>query len=370
MSYSYWPIAISGMAALVVGLLLVGSKRLHGRFTIDSSVGIQKVHHEPTPRVGGLAILVGIVVGYFLARPEPQSLLGPLLLASTPAFIFGLAEDITKRVGVTARFLATMTCGVLAWLMTGVAITDVNVGAINWLLEVTLIAVLFTAFASAGVANAINIVDGFNGLAAGTSCIILVTLALIAASVGDTALARACLYVALPVIGFTCVNWPMGKLFLGDGGAYLVGFSIAWLSVLLISRHAQVSAFAPLLICAYPVTEVLFSVWRRKKRQGNPGAADRLHLHSLVKRRITPGVVPNGSPLMRNSITGALMWIPAAIPAIIAYQLRTNTLALAAAFVVFVIAYWYSYKRISQFKVFGFKKRPFAATHHPIKTDS
>lgn len=358
MTYSFWPILIAGLCALGFGLLLVGSQNIHGHFTADSTEGIQKVHSHPTPRIGGLAIFFGLIVAFLLARPEPQSLIGPMLLASTPALIFGLAEDVTKRVGVKARFLATMACGLLAWLITGVALTSVDVPGFDWLLSFTLVSVVFTAFAAAGVANAINIVDGFNGLAAGTSSIILVALALIAANIGDVALARTCLYVALPVIGFTCVNWPMGKLFLGDGGAYLIGFSIAWLSILLIDRRSEVSAFSPLLVCAYPVTEVLFSIWRRKIRKSSPGAADRLHLHSLVQRRVTPMVVPHGSPLMRNSVTGALMWIPAGLPATAACFLYSNTPALVSAFLGFVLAYAYVYRRISRFRVFRILKRP------------
>ena len=356
--FAYWPIVISGVASLAMALVLVISRRWHGRFTMDGLQGIQKVHIEPTPRVGGIAIFFGVAVGFLLARNEPQSLLGPLLLASLPAFVFGLAEDLTKRVSVGFRFLATMSCGVLGWALTGYAITDVNIPGVNWLLGFTLIAVAFTAFSAAGVANAINIVDGFNGLAAGTSSIILITLGMMAASLGDVALARACMYIALPVLGFTFVNWPMGKIFLGDGGAYFVGFAIAWLSVLLLARHPEVSAFAPLLVCIYPVMEVVFSIWRRKRRHLHPGQADRLHLHSLVKRRITPKIVPHASALMRNSVTGALMWVPAAIPAVLAFWFKADTGLLFGCMTVFCAAYVYFYKRISSFRGFGFRRLP------------
>ena len=85
--------------------------------------------------------------------------------SGSPAFAFGLAEDLTKRVGVLARLLATMASGVLAWAITGYALTSVNVWGVDYVLQFTAVAVVFTAFAVGGVANAINIIDGLNGLA-------------------------------------------------------------------------------------------------------------------------------------------------------------------------------------------------------------
>lgn len=345
------PMIWGWFAAFLVAAALVWSQDWHGRFTMDLSTGVQRTHSKPTPRIGGIAVFSGVLVCFAMTRPGRQALLAPLILAGLPAFAFGVLEDLTKSVSVRTRLLATMACGILGWALTGLSITDVNIAPIDWLLGFTVVSVIFTAFAAAGLANAINIVDGFNGLAAGTSSIILISLGLIAGFAGDIDLMRTCLLVALPVLGFTFVNWPLGKIFLGDGGAYFVGFSIAWLCVLLLARHPEISAFSPLMVCAYPVTEVLYSMWRRKHRALSPGSPDRLHLHSLVRRRITPRLAPNASPLMRNSITGALMWIPAALPAVVGVLWPSHTPALALAFVVFLSLYVWVYRRISRFKL-------------------
>jgi UDP-N-acetylmuramyl pentapeptide phosphotransferase/UDP-N-acetylglucosamine-1-phosphate transferase len=83
------------------------------------------------------------------------------------------------------------------------------------------------------------------------------------------------------------VNYPRGKLFLGDGGAYFLGFWVSEMAVLLLVRNASVNAWQVLAICAYPVIEVLFSMYRRKMIQKvSPGAPDALHLHTLVYRRL------------------------------------------------------------------------------------
>lgn len=341
------------MAAFAVAFLgalaLVLSRSWHGHLTVDSVVGIQKFHTAPTPRVGGLPIAGGFLVAWYLASEALHSLLYPLIVAGAPAFVFGLAEDLTKRVSVRARLLATIGCGVLGWAITGYAINRVNVPGLDWLLGFTLISVLFTAFTVGGIANAINIIDGFNGLSGGTVIIILGGFAWTFLSVGDTEMAQVCIVLGAAVLGFLCVNWPLGKIFLGDGGAYFVGFCIAWIAVLMLARHPEMSAWFPLLLCAYPVLEVVFSMWRRRRRGMSTGDPDRLHLHSLVKKRVVRHWFPSQSGLFRNSATGLVMWGAALLPVATALIVGNSTVGLAAGLFLCAFVYCAVYARISQF---------------------
>lgn len=334
----------------LASVALVQTQGWHGRYSNDSVLGIQKFHTEDTPRIGGVAILVGAVLGWWFSAPALQAILGPLLLAGMPAFVFGLAEDLTKRVSVSKRLLATMASGMLGWAITGQSVTNVHVPGLDWLLGFTVLSVAFTAFAVGGVANAINIIDGFNGLAAGTLIIILCAFALMAVALGDTDLMQICLVLASVVLGFTLLNWPLGKLFLGDGGAYLLGFAVAWLAVLLLNRHPEVSAWAPLLVCGFPFLEVLFSVIRRWRRRASAGDADCLHLHSLVKRRVVRRLLPRASTLVRNSVTGSCMWIAALLPAAFALQYAADTPALVLGFAFYALLYSAAYARLTQFR--------------------
>jgi UDP-N-acetylmuramyl pentapeptide phosphotransferase/UDP-N-acetylglucosamine-1-phosphate transferase len=344
------PALMAGGVSLAVAVLLVLTQRWHGQWSMDSTQGVQKFHTNPTPRVGGIAIAVAVLVGTMLSLPGHQNLLLPLMLAGTPALAFGLVEDVTKCVSVRARLLATMACGVLGWALTGLSISDAHVVGLDWLLGFTVVSVAFTAFAVGGVANAINIIDGFNGLASGTAIIILTGFGIMASAVGDTELANTSLILAGAVLGFGLVNWPFGKIFLGDGGAYFVGFALAWLAVLMQARHPEVSAWAPLLLCGYPVLEVLFSILRRRRRRKSAGDADRLHLHSLVKRRVVRRLLPHASHLVRNSVTGAIMWGAALVPAAIAVSWPTDTPALVLGFAVCAFLYSAVYARLTQFR--------------------
>lgn len=333
-------------ASFVLCVLLVLTKRWHGALTMDHVEGVQKFHTTPTPRIGGVPIVLGLVVAWSKAPAGIQALIIPILFAGLPAFIFGVLEDITKRVGVIQRLLATMVSGLLAWWITGDSLSRVDVWGVDWLLSFTLVSVLFTAFAVGGVANSINIIDGFNGLASTMSTLAFIGYAVIAWQVGDTQLAAVSLILGACVWGFFWVNWPLGKIFLGDGGSYFIGFALAWVAVMLIERNPGVSAFAALLVCVHPVTEVLFSIYRRRIKQLHPGHPDRLHFHSLVKQRYVRRWLPGFSSVARNSITGALIGIMTLTAAVAAALVYSSPWLSAAAFAALALGYVAVYARM------------------------
>ena len=279
-------------------------------------------------------------------RDEPRVLLLNLMLASCPAFVFGFAEDVTERVGVLPRLLATMASGVLAWWLTGYSLHRVDVWGVDMLMQITFISVSFTAFAVGGVANAINIIDGFNGLASMSALLAFIGYGLLAYSMGDHALASLTLVLAACVLGFFWVNWPLGKIFLGDGGSYFIGFALAWVAVMLVERNPGISVFAVLLPCIHPVTEVIFSVYRRKIRKKYLSMPDRLHFHSLVNRRYISRCLRGSSTTMRNSLTGLLVSFMTALAVVVAYLTATSVWQSAIAVLVLVLGYVTIYSRI------------------------
>lgn len=336
--------------SFLVNLLVLATLPRHHHLSLDSTFGPQKNHEQPTPRIGGLGVMAGLLIGCALAYPACFSLLGPLLMAGLPAFGLGLLEDLTKRVSVRARLLATLSCGVLGYLITGYSITDVQVPGIDWLLSFSLVSVVFTAFAVGGVANALNIIDGMNGLASGVVMVVLGGFAVLCNSLGDIDLMLTCCILGASVFGFFLINWPFGKIFLGDGGACFLGFAVAWLAVLLLARHEEVSAWAPLLCCAFPVLEVGFSMLRRLRRSQKVGEPDCLHLHSLVHRRLARRLLPQASELARNSITGVLISFAGVLPVWVAVHWATDTPILIIGLAMCALIYAVSYARLTQFR--------------------
>lgn len=335
--------------SLVLSLLLVLTRRRHGRLTDDPPQGIQKLHHRPTPRVGGVALFAGLAAGAWVAGGEAGRLAALLGLVALPAFAAGLAEDLTKRLPVALRLVATLTAGLALVLLTGLRIDRLDLPGIDLLLGLAPLAAGLTVIAVGGMANAVNIIDGVNGLATGLALIVLAAVAAIALQAGDPALARLCLLTAGAVAGVFVVNFPAGRLFLGDGGAYLIGVVLAALVLLLPARNPGISPLVGLLLLSFPVAETLSSVQRRwSRRRGHPGCADRLHLHSLIHRGAARRLARQlGHPALRNPVTGAALWAFPLAAAGVAVAAPGNTALNALAVAMLWAGYGALYRRVA-----------------------
>lgn len=346
--------------AVSLGLTLVAlrSAKSHAQFSSDSDLsGPQKVHVRPVPRIGGIGIVVGVAagVGVLAMRDRSAGLDGIVLLAcGLPALIAGLAEDLTKKVSPRRRLYATAVSALLAVWLLGAAIERTSIPGVDWLVSYPIGAALVTVFAVTGIANSVNIIDGFNGLASMCGILILLSLAYVGFQVGDLATASLALAGVGAVIGFFVWNYPAGLIFLGDGGAYFVGFYIAEIAILLLHRNPTVSPMFPLLLCIYPVFETVFSIYRRRVLRAQPSLMpDGIHLHSLIYRRVMRWAVGNRSAkalTRRNSMTSPYLWLLcmfAAIPAVLYWD---NTAVLAAMIVFFAFMYVALYWRIVRFR--------------------
>lgn len=337
------------LAALGTSVLVVLTNRWHGRFSMDHPGAVQKFHLNPTPRIGGIGIFFSLVAAWWLLPvSEARQMLGWIVVAGLPAFSFGVIEDLTKRVSVRARLLATMGSGALVCLLSGQALSRLDVPLLDDLLTFWPIGVMFTAFAVGGVANAINIVDGFHGLASGTSILSFSALGLLALLTGDISIATIAFLAAASIAGFWLVNYPWGKLFLGDGGAYFTGFAMAWLAVLLPARNPEVSPWACLLICGYPIIEVVYSIFRRMSQRLSPGAADSAHLHSLLAKQLVNKRFSTLPHFLKNAAVAPFLWLYVCGLIVAGLTYRHSTGWLVAAFCVAAYLYHLAYKALSR----------------------
>ena len=201
-----------------------------------------------------------------------------------------------------------------------------------------LIGLFFTTFALVGVSNAINIIDGFNGLASGVCLLILAGIMYVAYDVKDVEIFYCALVLFFGILGFFVCNFPLGKIFLGDGGAYFLGFILGMLLVLLTQRHTEsVSAFFGLSIMIYPVWEVVFSIWRRKRLRRNATSPDDLHLHTLIFK------------ISRHNVGTSSVILAIHIPIVIfSIYFHTHTLVLICGIMGFVGLYMLCYFALSK----------------------
>ncbi len=346
------------LTSMLVGLLTVRSSRLHAGLSADHDLsGPQKFHRRPVPRVGGVAISLGFsaaALSWFFIQPEQGRFIGALWLCSLPAFLGGLWEDLTKRVSPGQRMMALLAAALLASLWLGGTIDRTDIFLLDPLAQTLFGAVLLALFVVAGVTNSINIIDGFNGLASMCTMIMLAGLAIVAWTVGDSTIAVAALLLIAATLGLFMLNYPLGLIFLGDGGAYFLGFMLAELGILLIARNPGVSPLFPLVLCAYPVVETVFSMYRRKVLRGQPmDAPDGVHLHSLIYRRLIRWAMGSEDArelVRRNSLTAPYLWVACALAVVPAVIWWNHSAMLAVFLLLFVVTYVALYWRIVRFR--------------------
>lgn len=350
--------SIGFVTSFLITMLVVRYAHVHSHLSGDADFdGAQKFHTRSVPRVGGIGIAVALVLNggaLFLAKVYQFHEYGLLVLAAAPAFLAGFIEDLTKQVSARNRLIATMAAALLAVWLLDARIVRIDLPGLNAFVLPYFISIAITALAVAGLANAINIIDGFNGLAAIVATMMFVSLACIAFYVGDIFVLSCALVTAGAILGFFLWNFPGGHIFLGDGGAYLIGFILGELAVLLTMRHAEVSAWYPVLMFIYPIFETIFSIYRKQFLRGiSPGIPDGIHLHMLVYKRLMRWAVGSKEErhrLKRNSFTSPYLWLLSLI-AVLPATLFWNRNAWLIAFVIlFVVIYVWLYWSIVRFQ--------------------
>ncbi len=354
-------LCVSFIASLVVTLLVIRYDHLHGHLSADHDMdGVQKFHAVAVPRIGGVGVLAGALIASLVSlfmEPGANQFGLLVLLCGSVAFIAGIIEDFTKKVGVKERLLATAVSGLCGGFLLGGWLTRLDVPGLDYLIAIPAISILVTCVAISGVANAYNIIDGYNGLAGVVSIIVLLGLAYVARQVGDSQVAMISMAMVGAIAGFLVWNFPKGLIFLGDGGAYLIGFMIAELSVLLVARNPTVSPWFPLLLSFYPIFETVFSMYRKKIKRGmSPGMPDGLHLHMLIYKRVVRWAVGTDcvkQKTMRNALTSPYLWVLSCFSTIPAVLFWNKTIALVGFTVLFVASYTKLYKKIVNLRTPG-----------------
>lgn len=349
---------VAFVASLVVTLWVVRTGRMDGHAAHDSDLsGPQKFHSRPVPRIGGLGIVAGVAVGALAMiwqDPRSSTLALLLLMCGLPCFVAGIAEDFTKRISPRRRlFFTAVSAGLAVWGLQA-SITYTAIPGLDWLVAAPLGAALVTIFVVTGVANSVNIIDGFNGLSSMCAMLILGAVGYVAFQVDDMTVMWLALAGIGALLGFFVWNYPAGLVFLGDGGAYFVGFYVAELAILLLHRNPQVSPMFPLLASIYPVFETLFSMYRRRVLQDrSPGVPDGIHLHSLIYRRVVRWAAgPREAKALtrRNSMTSPYLWLLCMCAVVPAMLFWSDTAVLAAFIFLFSAGYTILYWRIVRFR--------------------
>lgn len=348
------------MISTAITMLLVRSAKMHAQHSGDRDFSKpQKFHAVSVPRIGGVGIVLGVLGGAMTlagSTGRGAGVLGLQLLAcAMPAFCAGVVQDFTESITPRGRLFATAVSAALAFHFMDAAIRQTAIPGVDWVVSWAAGSLLVTVFAVVGIANSVNIIDGFNGLASMCVALMLAAIAYVAFQVDDPLIGTVALAGIGAVLGFFLWNFPAGLIFLGDGGAYFLGFFVSELSILLLVRNRdEVSPLFPLLVCIYPVFETVFSIYRRSFLRAAPSTMpDGIHLHSLIYRRVLRWTVGDRSARVltrRNSMTSPFLWLLCSLSVAPAVLFWDNSVLLAMALVLFAVSYVVLYWRIVRFR--------------------
>lgn len=316
------------ISLLICGVVILLSKRFYIFIDNATDTKPQRFHHTPTPRAGGIGIFLAFFV--FFVLTDKANLY--FLISIAIVLFSGLLEDFSASLSPKMRLLIQL-------LGSGVAVFGIRISITDLSPIVTLpyfAGIALALFGIIGVCNAINIIDGFNGLAGGISLMVFVCIAIASFMLKVDFIFFVSLIGIGALLGFLVLNFPNGKIFLGDGGAYVLGFVLATLLAML-TQHPAISAWFGLSVMIYPVWEVVFSIIRRKLKKHSPMAPDNQHLHTLIHKK-----------LQNNPLTAVCIWLFNLPFMLLSVLFMHDAWVLVGLCVVFVMVYVFIYTKISK----------------------
>ncbi len=310
-------VALSVTAALIPVL-----SRWAPAIGLTDAPGPRKVHSIPVPRVGGLAMAVGLALPTLLTVQLTPSIRG-LLIGLVVLLLFGLWDD-RVNLGYRTKFLGQVLAVGLCMVVGNVHVGTLMLGSLIVLPPAASDFITFVFLI--GITNAVNLADGLDGLAGGLVLLCLCAIALFAAMSGNVTVADMALIEAGAVLGFLRFNTHPARIFMGDSGSQMLGFSVGALAMLATQGETcPLSAALPLLLLGLPIMDTLTVMLTRIRAGRSPFSADSNHLHH---RLLALGFAHREAVLMIYMMQVALV--------LLAYSLRFESdLDVIAAFGVF-----------------------------------
>lgn len=234
------------------------------------------IHKKPTPKLGGLAIFFGFLLGYMIFGTHSVTM-NSILIGSFIIIIFGVIDDITELSPIT-KLIGQLAAALVITIYGRLLIVDVS--AFGLYINFSWLSYPFTIFFIIGCINCINLIDGLDGLSGGISSIYFLTIGIIAIMQGKFGLDYVLTFVMLgSVLGFLVYNFNPASIFAGDSGSMFMGFIISVIALLGFKNVTMTSLLVPLIIIALPILDTLFAIIRRLLKGQNPALGDKCHIH-------------------------------------------------------------------------------------------
>lgn len=307
------------LSAIICGLIIYLNNNNILRLTREEDLAaVQASHLRATPRLGGIGIVAALFVSLLVSSNATAVHYLVILAASGLLGVVSLLEDVGRPMSPRVRLIAAAISALVGILLSGYVIARTDEIVTTALLEaIWPVSALLTVFIVSGLSNAFNLIDGMNGLCSSATIISAGALGIIAQNAGLDGHADVLLLMCMAVFGFMIFNFPRGHLFLGDMGAYLIGFVIAWAGISIIVEAPEVSPWAILLCVFWPVADTALAIYRRRLKNMAADQPDRLHFHQLLMRAIEINWLSRRMRYVANPLTTILIVPLMAAPALI-----------------------------------------------------
>ena len=273
---------------------------------------LQKIHNGEVPRVGGLLFMSSFFITHIFIDVNYLSLILPLSIGSLIIFIFSFYEDLKQSLSPVFRLLVLFLGSLIFISFT--KLPDINITLLNFANDQSFIKAILFILSLMLLMNGFNFIDGLNGLSSFNFFSILLSVIYIGHFYNDDVLVNITLSIFIISIIIFSFNFPFGKIFLGDSGSYIYALFSGALIIFLFERNSQLPTLLAMVILAYPITEMIFSILRKLFNKYSPLKPDLKHLHHLVFKRT------NGSLKTRNNLASLLMLPFCFTPFLITYM--------------------------------------------------
>jgi UDP-N-acetylmuramyl pentapeptide phosphotransferase/UDP-N-acetylglucosamine-1-phosphate transferase len=339
-----------GMALVInIGVAYLWHKKFYRNLGLKTYRAVQRIHLNETPRLGGFIFILSLA--FFVAfsnTNESIQLLKIILICLIPIIIIGIKEDLLHNVEPAIRLLALLFVG---WLFraqfTGPLPILNDIPLIGKLLLLQGGTSIFYILSMVAVANGFNLIDGVNGLCGAVALSILSALLFLSYKTSDITMLSLIFSVILLIIPFMVMNYPNGRIFLGDLGAYSLGLILGMLAIILFGRHPEISPWGAVLILIYPVTEVVFSLLRRMVKGVPIYHADTAHLHLKLFHFFRPQ--PHYKKIANALVTPVLsiLWL---FPLLTIPWVYQKPLLIWIAIILFIALYFLFFTLVPNFQ--------------------
>jgi UDP-N-acetylmuramyl pentapeptide phosphotransferase/UDP-N-acetylglucosamine-1-phosphate transferase len=235
-------------------------------------------------------------------------------MAMGPLFIAGFLEDLGFDISPMRRLLTSLFSAGLAVYFLDIWLDSIDVPVIDTVFVYAPVGIAFSIFISATISNGFNLIDGLHGLAGGLSVLAALGLAFIARNAGAPEIEYAAFAMAAAVAGFLLLNFPSGRIFLGDAGAYCIGFLLCWFAFILASKDTYLTPWSFVLVFYWPIADTFLAIYRRRSTGRATDLPDRLHFHQLVMRALEISWLGRGQRQISNPLATLIILPFAAIP--------------------------------------------------------